>query len=660
MTLPSIEAPDGAPRIEDLESQLPSYEDFRCIGVGAMGVVYEARHVPLDRSVAVKVLSPAFLGHGMTTQRFFREARAMAKISHPNIVPVFEVGGEGTLPYFTMELIPGGSLKEMLAEHKQLAPRRAAEIARDIGQALQHAHQAGILHRDIKPGNVLMDQEGVARLADFGLVRHNDGGTLTATDAIVGTPQYMSPEQVRSEPLDGRSDQFALGVTLYEMLAGRPPFEGDSPVSVLRSICDAEPVSLRKLRSELPGSLEAIVMRMLEKDPGRRYPDLAAANLDLERYLRGEAVEASLPGRITRSWRRLRSNRLAWRYAIATGCLAILAGAYWFNTERLRLQQTSNQTISDAATALRGGDADRAEELLQTLTQRQRNDPALLLLQAQVSQRRGDVPAALAACEQAYALAPDDPAVSLFAVRTALDDEDFRSARQWMKRVRQLPADADTDPAAIALLEIQIPRRYAESAIETWEDQGATPEVERYRALAVLQLASARDALEAYRARFGETFPSRKEDAFIHALEALITRNPTLRIERMKVTFDLVKTVLPVDVLGIGAAGFDPEALALGQRVMQEVQTLSQQQSEEEGESDAELVEMATEAGNLLQRYTDLANMFSLALSAAKEEVRRSSEAIDTPAGARVSGPLGQARDFVTGMVSGLFGGGEE
>ena len=161
-----------------------------------MGVVYEAWHKPLERHVALKVLSTSVVNRANTVKRFFQEARAMARISHPRIVPVYEVASDGEMPYFAMELVTGGSLKDALSAEPQgrLAPRRAAEIARDIADALSHAHELKILHRDVKPGNVLMSRDGTARLTDFGLVQQTDTATLTATDAIVGTPQYMSPE----------------------------------------------------------------------------------------------------------------------------------------------------------------------------------------------------------------------------------------------------------------------------------------------------------------------------------------------------------------------------------------------------------------------------------------------------------------------------------
>ncbi|MFQ5749631.1 MAG: serine/threonine-protein kinase, partial [Planctomycetota bacterium] len=318
MNLELVSPPEGAPSREELERRLAGYRDFRCIGSGAMGVVYDAYHEPLDRNVAVKVLTTGLAGRAITVKRFYQEARAMAQISHPNIVPVYEVGSEEGFPYFTMELVRGGSLKHLLEREGPLPVRRAAEIALDVAEALLHAHRAELLHRDVKPGNVLLDENGTSRLTDFGLVRRTDSVTITASDALVGTPQYMSPEQVRGLKLDGRSDQFSLGTTLYEMLAGTPPFLGENPMSVLRAITELEPRSLASFRPDVPTALQAIVMRMMEKDRDRRYLDMEAVRADLARFLRGEAVEATLPSPVSRAWRRLRSNRLAWRFAVAT------------------------------------------------------------------------------------------------------------------------------------------------------------------------------------------------------------------------------------------------------------------------------------------------------------------------------------------------------
>lgn len=384
MTLATVPIPEGAPTPGELASRLGDYRDFRCIGAGGMGVVYEARHIPLDRMVAVKVLPPSFVRSNVL-ERFFREARAMARIDHPNIVPVFEVAPDNAFPYFTMGLVTGGSLRELMDEGP-LAPRTAATIARDVAAALAHAHTANILHRDVKPQNVLLEPSGAARLTDFGLVRQEGAATLTASDAMVGTPDYMSPEQVNIDSsIDGRSDLFALGLTLFEATTGKHPFKASSPGGTLRAIADHEPPSIERLRPGLSRDLQAIILRLLEKDPGRRYPTAEHCRDDLDRFLQGEAVEASLPSPLSRRWRRLRANPLASRLALAVVVLGTLVGYAGFSKLWVGRQARLQEALLAATTLLDAGEPLKAVALLDPFGKRQLDSPESVALHVRLA-----------------------------------------------------------------------------------------------------------------------------------------------------------------------------------------------------------------------------------------------------------------------------------
>lgn len=256
---------------------LGDFEVYEELGRGGMARVYLCYDVALDRHVAIKVMSPMLMLEEGMAERFRREARIAASLSHPNIIPVFSVRQAGDLAFFVMKYVDGCTLEFLIAEHAPLPPDMVRQILRQIGDALVYAHARGIVHRDIKPGNVLIDSEGRAVLSDFGIARASGLTGLTATGASVGTPYYMSPEQCSRGEITGQSDQYALGVLGYQMLCGKVPFTGADAAEVMQAhlLDPPEPISAR--RADCPPDLATVVMRMLSKKPAERWPSLEAA-----------------------------------------------------------------------------------------------------------------------------------------------------------------------------------------------------------------------------------------------------------------------------------------------------------------------------------------------------------------------------------------------
>jgi outer membrane protein assembly factor BamB len=315
-------------------AQLGDYRIIREVGRGGMGVVHEAVQLSLKRPVALKVLRFGAAPDTEAMQRFQREAETVAGLHHTNIVPIFAVGCEQGVHYYAMQLIAGRSLAAVLDESRG-QPLDAHAIARwglQAAEALAHAHQRGVIHRDIKPSNLLLDQEGVIWLTDFGLAKRADEIALTVTGALVGTPQYMSPEQVAvvRRSIDHRTDLYSLGATLYELATGHPVFQADSPQGVLSQILHDEPLAPRRRLRSLPRDLETIILKCLAKEPAGRYASAQELADDLRAFLDGRTIRARRPSLAERAVRWVRKHRRSLAVASATAVVSValaVAGA---------------------------------------------------------------------------------------------------------------------------------------------------------------------------------------------------------------------------------------------------------------------------------------------------------------------------------------------
>ena len=271
------------------------YEVHKRIGRGGMADVFSARDLLLDRQVAMKVLFPEFAVDENFVERFRREAQSAANLSHPNIVSVYDWGKfEGTY-FIAMEEVQGQTLADVLKANKQLTAKQAGEIAGEVAAALGFAHDGGLAHRDIKPANILIGSNGQVKVADFGIARAMNAPTednLTQVGSVMGTATYFSPEQAQGAQPDPRSDLYSLGIVMYEMVSGKPPFAGENPVSIAYKQVHDAPQPLVQLIADVPRPFEAIVAKLLAKDPKLRYPSANALRDDLRRFRNDEPVQA--------------------------------------------------------------------------------------------------------------------------------------------------------------------------------------------------------------------------------------------------------------------------------------------------------------------------------------------------------------------------------
>jgi serine/threonine-protein kinase len=263
------------------------------IGQGGMAEVFRGFDPVLNRTVAIKVLLPQFARDAGFVARFRREAQAAARLNQPNIVGVYDTGADGDRQYIVMEFVEGRTLAEFLAGGRRLTPMQSVEMTQKIASALGSAHTQGIVHRDIKPGNVMVTREGTVKVMDFGIARMQTDITAPQTSSVIGTPTYLSPEQAQGHSVDARSDLYSLGCVLYELLAGRPPFTGDTPVAIAYKQVNETPVPPSTHNADIPPRLDAVVMKSLAKNPANRYQSAEEFSADLERVKQGQDVEAT-------------------------------------------------------------------------------------------------------------------------------------------------------------------------------------------------------------------------------------------------------------------------------------------------------------------------------------------------------------------------------
>lgn len=314
------------------------YELIEEIARGGMGVVYKARQVSLDRSVALKMILTGALASEADVKRFYLEAEAAANLDHPGIVPIFEVGMHEGQHYFSMGFIEGESLAQRIAKGP-LPPREAAALLKQVAEAVQFAHERGVIHRDLKPANILLDATGRPRVSDFGLAKRLEiDDSITATGQVMGTPSYMPPEQAsgKSHLIGPLTDVYALGAILYCTLTGRPPFQSASATDTILQVLEQEPVGPRQLNAQVPRDLETITLKCLQKEPRHRYASAQALADDLGRFLRGEPVAARPVGRVEHVARWCRRNpsvaALSATAALLLATVAVVASVAYFKT----------------------------------------------------------------------------------------------------------------------------------------------------------------------------------------------------------------------------------------------------------------------------------------------------------------------------------------
>jgi TolB-like protein/Tfp pilus assembly protein PilF/predicted Ser/Thr protein kinase len=330
-----------------LLSEFGDYELLGEIGRGGQGVVYRARQKGLNRTVALKVIA---LGHWATEthlKRFRREAEAAASLEHPRIVPIYEIGERDGCCYFSMQLLEGGQLDE-LVRHEPLPLRRAAELIANLARTVHYAHEHGILHRDIKPGNILIDAQGEPHLTDFGLARLVETeSTVTRTMEVLGTPSYIAPEQARgaAAQLTSATDVYGLGAVFYQLLTGHPPFAGGTTYETIRLVLETEPRNPRLWNSKVDRDLATICLKCLEKGPQRRYPSALALAEDLERWLRHEPILARRTGVFGRGRKWVRRNPTSALLAASLVALAAAAGWIVWKSEFLRQPVTTGIAV---------------------------------------------------------------------------------------------------------------------------------------------------------------------------------------------------------------------------------------------------------------------------------------------------------------------------
>ena len=350
---PSAADENGAPNNKksasaaELLGELGDYELLEEVGRGGQGVVFRARQKSLNRTVALKVISLGQWASKAHLKRFRLEAEAAAKLEHPGIVPIHEVGERDGSCYFSMKFVEGGQLDEV-ARRQPMPIRRAVELIAKVARTVHYAHDHGILHRDIKPGNILLDAKGEPHLTDFGLARLVETeSTVTRTLDVLGTPSYMAPEQAvgNNAAVSSATDVYGLGAVLYQLLTGQPPFAGGATYETIKLLLDTEPKQPRLLNPKIDRDLSTICLKCLEKDPKRRYSSALALAEDLERWLKHEPIEARHTGVFVRGRKWVRRNPMSAALMASLVALAATGGWIVWKSELIRQPVTTGIAV---------------------------------------------------------------------------------------------------------------------------------------------------------------------------------------------------------------------------------------------------------------------------------------------------------------------------
>jgi tetratricopeptide (TPR) repeat protein/predicted Ser/Thr protein kinase len=378
LEVPAAPPPEIVEASKDARNRFGKYVLVKALGKGGMGSVYKAYDPELRRTLALKVLT---VEHGDAVERFHREAQTVARLKHPNIVSIFEIGRHEKMQYIAMEYVEGPTLDRM----KKIPARRAADILRDIAMAVHYAHDRGIIHRDLKPQNIIVDSAGRPYVTDFGLAREmRRGNSITAEGFTVGTPAYMSPEQATGRrDLDVRADVYGLGALLFHALTDRPPFTGHSDLETAMNVVNTDVPSPREFTPTVPRELELICLRSLDKDRGRRYPTALALAQDLQRWLDGQEVEARPPSLVGLTVDHVRRNRAIAAVVVASLLVisVVVAAAVTFvRAEREKARRAIEEARKDRPVA--DPDAER--------TRRREEDARDLLRRAQAAESPSD------------------------------------------------------------------------------------------------------------------------------------------------------------------------------------------------------------------------------------------------------------------------------
>lgn len=437
-------------------TRLGDFEIVEELGRGGMGTVYRARQVSLNRVVALKVLSAAMAQSQKLVSRFVTEAHAAAKLHHTNIVAVYAQGEHDGHLFYAMELIEGESLDkaihgrsgEWFAARAHRDYQKMARLISEVADALEHAHSQSVIHRDIKPQNLMLGADGRLHVTDFGLARLFDEPGVTMSGEMLGTPAYMSPEQVGADrrKVDHRTDVFSLGVTFYEMLTGRRPFEGATREQVVARICTTEPTTPRKLAPGVPVDLETICLRAMEKEPGRRYQTAGEMAADLRRYADDVPIRARRAGPIEKAWKWARRNPA--KTAVAAAVILLGAGTTAWSIQHGRQQRaTADRMVRDAWESLAYVDYRKPEEAARLLDAAEPLGPerGRWLGARGFSRLMTDKRGSMRLLEEAVQLRPNDRELQYLLAWISFRNDEFERCDELIRR-----ADAAGGPPTAA------------------------------------------------------------------------------------------------------------------------------------------------------------------------------------------------------------------